>query len=75
MSQPVSDNTAIQGGTADSPKKRNPRGKVRIILIMIVLYYILLFFLYIYYSVLYYTNATVILVCWLWSKNDDCQFV
>jgi len=48
MSQQGSDNTAIQGGTADSPKKRNPRGKVRIILIiMTVLYYILLFFFYI----------------------------
>jgi len=51
MSQQGSDNTAIQGGTADSPNERNPRGKVRII--MIVLYYILLFFLYI-YTILYY---------------------
>lgn len=56
MSQQGSDNTAIQGGTADSPKKRNPRGKVRIILIiMIVLYYILLFFfIYILSSIILY---------------------
>jgi hypothetical protein len=48
MSQEGSDNTAIQQGTAGSPMKKNPRGKVSIILtIIIVLYYTVLFFFFV----------------------------
>lgn len=78
MSQQGSDNMAIQGNCRFTKEKKPPWKSKNYFNYYdcIILYYILLFlYIYIYYSVLYYTNETVILVCWLWSENDDCQFV
>jgi len=69
MSQEGSENTASQGGTAGSPMKKNPVWKSKNYFNYndcIILYCT---------NILYFTNLNVILVCWLWSKNDDCQFV